>query len=129
MGIIAPTFKPMAFIQVTFVQFKMHKVGHFLNSYQFIVRYLFFPFAQEAYYFQAFPLIYQWTSSHHFTVRLYSQQAVFRIWTELSSMPSLRKHFEMMENLISFMKQNRYIISTVSAAQFWSISLPLELPG
>ena len=80
---------------------------------------------QEAYYLRVFPLVYQWTSSHHFTVRLYSQQAVFSMWAELSSLPSLRKHFEMMENLISFMKLSRYIVGAlpVLSTQVWSISL------
>ena len=99
--------------KVDLCQILSHFIVHHLSS-----SLLLFLFAQEAYYLQVFPLVYQWTSSHHFIVRLYSQQAVFRMWAEFSSLPLLRKHFEVMESLVSIMKQIGYIIlSAVSATE------------
>ena len=62
---------------------------------------------QTAYYLKVFPAVYQWTSSYHFVVRLYSQQTVICMWEDFSrsNLTEVFNHFRMLETTVDFMKQ------------------------
>lgn len=62
---------------------------------------------QTAYYLKVFPAVYQWTSSYHFVVRLYSQQTVICMWDDFSKsdLTEVFNHFRMLETTIDFMKK------------------------
>ena len=63
--------------------------------------------AQTAYYLKVFPAMYQWTSSYHFVVRLYSQQTVICMWEDFSrcDLTEVLDHFRILENTVDFMKK------------------------
>ena len=51
--------------------------------------------------------MYQWISSYHFVVRLYSQQAVINMWEDCirCNLTEVLDHFRILESTINFMKQ------------------------
>ena len=63
---------------------------------------------QAAFYLDVFPAIFQWTTSHHFTARLYAQHTVFRMWEDCKSskVMDVIDKFSVLDNCISFMRRN-----------------------
>ena len=62
---------------------------------------------QASYYQRVFPAVFQWCTSHHFVVRLYSQHVAIQIWEQMTALGlgDLLHEFRAFSSSIALMKK------------------------